>query len=207
MSIEVKCDCGRVYVVGDDKAGLHFRCKSCDSIVEVLREDADAGSGLGPGGSDNPFAAPGVPAARVRNSLPPDVPQLPLGLGWWAYAWMRGFDFESRARRREYWFFQLYNAVINVGITLLLTGVGLAASVDEVTIELVDNVISGIFGLAALIPGIAVAIRRLHDIGKSGWWLLLYLLCVIGAIILLIWDFTDSQEEPNEWGPSPKYSA
>ena len=66
------------------------------------------------------------------------------------------------------------------------------------------NVLGLLYSLAVLLPSIGVGIRRLHDIGKSGWWLFINLIPLIGGIILLIWMVGDSQEGTNQYGPSPK---
>jgi len=61
-----------------------------------------------------------------------------------------------------------------------------------------------IYSLLVLVPGLAVAVRRLHDIGKSGWMLLIGLIPIVGGIILLIWAASDSQPGDNQYGPNPK---
>ncbi|HUF51616.1 MAG TPA: DUF805 domain-containing protein [Longimicrobiales bacterium] len=66
------------------------------------------------------------------------------------------------------------------------------------------GVLSGIYALAVLIPGIAVSVRRLHDTGRSGWWLLIGLIPLIGAIVLLVFMLSDSAAGDNQWGPNPK---
>ena len=63
-----------------------------------------------------------------------------------------------------------------------------------------------IYGLAVLLPGIAVGIRRLHDTGKSGWWLLIALIPLVGIIVLIVFWATDGQPGPNQYGPSEKYA-
>jgi len=62
----------------------------------------------------------------------------------------------------------------------------------------------GLYSLATLIPGLAVAVRRLHDVGKSGWMLFIVLIPLIGAIWLLVLMVTDSQQGTNKWGQNPK---
>jgi uncharacterized membrane protein YhaH (DUF805 family) len=102
--------------------------------------------------------------------------------------------FSGRARRSEYWYFALFNFIVSI-ITRVIDG---AAGVYPV--------ITGLVSLALLLPGIAVGIRRLHDTGRSGWWLLLALIPIIGAIILIVWFCGDSQPD-NEYGPNPKSVA
>jgi uncharacterized membrane protein YhaH (DUF805 family) len=68
-------------------------------------------------------------------------------------------------------------------------------------------VFSGLYSLAVLIPALAVAVRRLHDTGRSGWWLLIGLIPLVGPIVLLVFYLLDSDREPNAYGPSPKYGT
>jgi uncharacterized membrane protein YhaH (DUF805 family) len=84
----------------------------------------------------------------------------------------------------------------------------LAAIIDNVlgtaSSELGYGIFYGIYALAMFIPGLAVAVRRLHDVGKSGWMLLIAFIPLIGAIWLLVLLLTDSQEGTNNWGENPK---
>ncbi len=105
--------------------------------------------------------------------------------------------FEGRARRSESWWFYLAYAIVN-GV---LSGIGNAFSGSGFGTAV--TVISGIIGLACLVPTIAVTTRRLHDTGKSGWWQLLYLTC-IGSIVILIFCAMDSQPGDNQYGSNPK---
>ncbi len=66
------------------------------------------------------------------------------------------------------------------------------------------GVLGGLYSLAAFIPGLAVAVRRLHDVGKSGWFYFLFLIPVIGAIVLLVWFCTEGERCTNKWGENPK---
>ena len=95
-------------------------------------------------------------------------------------------NFSTRSRRSEYWW-----ASLGIGILGYIAG-------------LILGDLSGLWTLATLIPGIAIGVRRLHDIGKSGWWYLLILVPLVGPILLLIWFSKDSTED-NQWGPNPKY--
>lgn len=66
------------------------------------------------------------------------------------------------------------------------------------------NIIIGLFGLAIIVPTLALWMRRLHDTGKSGWWLLISLVPAVGSIVLLIFALLDSQPGDNQYGPNPK---
>ncbi len=100
--------------------------------------------------------------------------------------------FSGRARRSEYWYFALFTGVISS----ILNAVG--KNVEAFAI------IGGIFGLAVLLPSLAVCVRRLHDINKSGWWILISLVPIVGAILLIIWYCKDSDPGENNFGPNPK---
>lgn len=100
-------------------------------------------------------------------------------------------DFSGRARRSEYWYWAL--CVIIVGVVLQVIG-GIIGS----------QIIYYVFALAVLVPNLAVGVRRLHDTGRSGWWLLIGIIPLIGAIVLIVWFCTDSEPATNQYGPSPK---
>ena len=93
-------------------------------------------------------------------------------------------DFSGRARRKEYWFFTLFNTLFIFGL-ILISGFWIV------------RIIAGLFILGTIIPGIAVAVRRMHDVGKE-WW---YILIPIYNLILCL---TEGQKGPNEYGEDPK---
>jgi len=106
--------------------------------------------------------------------------------------------FTGRARRKEYWIFVLFSVIIFILLSFLD---GLIGMVDPVT---GFGALSSLYLLAVLIPGIAVSIRRLHDVGKSGWMLLVALIPLIGGIWLLVLMVGDSMPGDNEYGANPK---
>lgn len=108
-------------------------------------------------------------------------------------------DFSGRARRAEYWMFALINLLISIGLAIIDTAVlGMEGSV---------GVLGSLYGLAVLIPSLAVGVRRLHDTNRSGWWLLIGLIPVLGAIVLIIFFVQDSDPGVNQYGPNPKESV
>lgn len=107
-------------------------------------------------------------------------------------------DFNGRARRKEYWTFVLFNVLFSVVAVILDNLSGLAMD------GLGYGPIYGLYILAVLVPALAVAVRRLHDVGKSGWMLLIALIPLVGAIWLLVLLFTDSTPGVNQFGPNPK---
>ena len=119
-------------------------------------------------------------------------------MNWYLQALKKYADFSGRARRKEYWFFVLFNIIISVVLTVCDVFMGTYSAAASI------GILTGIYTLAVLIPGIAVSVRRLHDTGRSGWWLLIVLVPLIGALVLLIFMFIDSQPGQNAYGPSPK---
>jgi uncharacterized membrane protein YhaH (DUF805 family) len=126
---------------------------------------------------------------------------------WWKKAMIDNYaNFKGRARRKEYWFSQLMNTVI---ITILY--IPIIASAIETRNGGAPNALTYLFliliviyAFGFLVPGLALAVRRLHDIGKSGWFWFIGLIPFVGGIILLVQYCTDSQHGENQWGPNPK---
>ena len=107
-------------------------------------------------------------------------------------------DYESRSRRSEYWNVQLAVILIQIIVNIV---------VNLISITALTIIINAVFSIAQIIFCLPLAVRRLHDIGKTGWFILLIFVPIVGWIILIIWNCTDSQVESNEYGPSPKYSS
>lgn len=104
-------------------------------------------------------------------------------------------NFTGRASRSEYWWWVLFMAILGFVIGFLLGIIGASAT----TVQVIQSLVSLIF----LLPGLGVAIRRLHDINKSGWWLFLALIPLVGAIILIIWFCKPSDPGINAYGDEP----
>lgn len=106
--------------------------------------------------------------------------------------------FDGRAGRKEFWYFILVNIIIIFTLSLIDGLTGTFSS------EIGMGLLSGIYTVVVLIPGIAVSIRRLHDSGLCGWWILLGIIPIIGGLILIILYVRDSTNEANKYGPNPK---
>lgn len=119
-------------------------------------------------------------------------------MNWYLDVLKKYTVFTGRARRKEYWMFFLFNLIV----------LFVLSAVDAMTGTLSEasglGLLSGIYALGVLLPTIAVAIRRLHDTNRSGWWLLINFVPVIGSIVLLIFMVLDSKPGPNKYGPNPK---
>lgn len=115
-------------------------------------------------------------------------------MNWYLEVLKKYAVFGGRARRKEYWYFVLFNMLISIALTLIDGVTGSFSS------EAGIGLLSGIYGLAVLIPSIAVGVRRLHDTNRSGWWLLISLIPLIGAIVLIVFLASDSKPEENKYG-------
>ncbi|HEV7205937.1 MAG TPA: DUF805 domain-containing protein [Jatrophihabitans sp.] len=102
--------------------------------------------------------------------------------------------FSGRARRSEFWWFSLFLGVVGVAASLI--DVAAHGSIGTIVVT-----------LATLLPSLAVSVRRLHDTGRSGGWLFIALIPLIGGIVLLVFDCQDSELSLNRWGYSPKYAS
>ena len=116
-------------------------------------------------------------------------------MSWYLQAWKKYGIFSGRSQRSEYWYFALFNAII----AFLLVIIGGASHTGMLLFWM--------YCVAALIPSVAAAIRRLHDTSHSGWWILLGVIPIIGPIVLLVFYATDSAPETNAYGPSPRATA
>ncbi len=119
---------------------------------------------------------------------------------WYLKCLKQYFDFSGRARRKEYWLFCLFNMIFAIILEIIDTVTGLTFSVGIVEL----GILGVIYSLLLFIPGLAVGVRRLHDIGKSGWFYLIGLIPLVGAIIVLIWFCKEGEHKTNKWGPDPK---
>ena len=112
-------------------------------------------------------------------------------MNWYLGVLKKYAEFSGRARRKEFWMYTLFNFIIMIVLSIIDGVIGIP-------------ILGGIYALAVLLPGIAVGARRLHDIGKSGWWLLIGLVPFIGVIVLIIFFVMDSNPGDNQYGPNPK---
>jgi uncharacterized membrane protein YhaH (DUF805 family) len=119
-------------------------------------------------------------------------------MSWYLEVLKKYAVFEGRARRKEYWFFILFNMIAAFLLGLIDGMIGSFST--KVNIGL----FSGIYLLVILIPGLAVSVRRLHDTSRSGWWLLIALVPIIGGIVLFIFTLLDSKPGENQYGQNPK---
>ncbi|MCD9903266.1 MULTISPECIES: DUF805 domain-containing protein [Streptomyces] len=110
----------------------------------------------------------------------------------WYLAVLKNYaGFSGRARRKEYWMFTLISFVISLVLSIIGGLIG-------------ADFLSYIYAVAILIPTLAVGVRRLHDTSRSGWWLLIGLIPLVGFIILIVFLASEGKQEPNQYGTNPK---
>jgi uncharacterized membrane protein YhaH (DUF805 family) len=119
-------------------------------------------------------------------------------MNWYLEVLKKYAVFNGRARRKEYWMFFLFNIIISIVLIIVDGIVGTSAAPGAL------GLLGGLYALALLIPGIAVAVRRLHDTGRSGWWILIGLVPFVGGIILIVFLVQDGTPGDNQFGSNPK---
>ena len=121
---------------------------------------------------------------------------------WYLMVWRKYADFTGRSRRMEYWMFTLINIVVVLVLELLMFAS--FTTTRGSAMGALFAILFAVYGLAALIPSLAVGARRLHDIGMSGWLMLIGLIPAVGGIALIVLCALDSNPGPNQYGPNPK---
>lgn len=118
-------------------------------------------------------------------------------MNWYFEVLKKYAVFSGRARRKEYWVFTLVSVVVSIILGIFDGALGFREPGET-------GPLRAVYSLVVLIPSLAVAVRRLHDTGRSGWWILIGLIPCVGFIILIVFFVQDSQPGPNEYGPNPK---
>jgi len=119
-------------------------------------------------------------------------------MSWYLIVMKNYLGFSGRARRKEYWFFQLFNFIILVILS------GLDFIIFMLSDQTIIGMLTGAYLLGSFLPGIAVTFRRFHDSGKSAWWWLINFVPMVGTLIYLFILFLDSEPGNNKYGPYPK---
>ncbi len=121
-------------------------------------------------------------------------------MNYYLDVWRGYADFSGRARRKEYWFFNLFH------IAMAIAGEFLAGALynENPTLGATFGVIVVLYILASVVPSLAVTVRRLHDVDRSGWWYFIGFVPIIGGIWFLVLACTDGTSGPNQYGPDPK---
>ncbi|MET9932783.1 MULTISPECIES: DUF805 domain-containing protein [unclassified Streptomyces] len=112
-------------------------------------------------------------------------------MNWYLDVLKKYAVFSGRARRKEFWMFQLFNIIAVIILSILDSVLGI-------------QILSLVYALAVLLPSLGVSVRRLHDTGRSGWWILIALVPLVGGIILLVFNCLEGEQQQNAYGPNPK---
>ena len=105
--------------------------------------------------------------------------------------------FSGRARRSEFWYFVLFTFLVGVVTTVVDRVLGTDFATGGGLVNMLGS-------LVLILPSLAVAVRRMHDTGRSGWWLLIGFIPIVGWILLIVWYCTDTEPGDNQYGPNPK---
>src|SRR5271166_3070188 len=116
---------------------------------------------------------------------------------WYLHALRNYAVFKGRARRREYWIFEMMNSAITLALFVLAVTLGKAGYPHFLSLPV-------LYIVATMIPSLSSLIRRLHDTNRGGWWLLISMVPVVGPLILFAFTVTDSDPGENRFGPNPK---
>ncbi len=135
-------------------------------------------------------------------------------IDWWKKVVFNNYaNFTGRARRAEFWYFYLMQIIILLGLYFLFFvffAAGGAISNENEDLSVISMVgflfygLAIIYSLATIIPVLAVIVRRLHDINKSGWYYLISLIPLVGSILLIVWLATEGDKGKNNYGNDPK---
>ncbi|WP_432085863.1 DUF805 domain-containing protein [Streptomyces sp. bgisy095] len=112
-------------------------------------------------------------------------------MNWYLDVLKKYAVFSGRARRKEFWMFTLFNFIAAVILAILDNVLGI-------------QILSIIYTLAVFLPALGVSVRRLHDTGRSGWWILIALVPLVGGIVLLVFNCLEGEQQQNAYGPNPK---
>ncbi|KUO14474.1 DUF805 domain-containing protein [Streptomyces dysideae] len=112
-------------------------------------------------------------------------------MSWFIEVLKKYAVFSGRARRKEYWMYTLFYLIFDI----VLSAVGFAIDFPAIT---------AVFAVALLLPSLAVTVRRLHDTGRTGWWILIGIVPLVGLIVMLVFLCSDGQPGQNKYGPNPK---
>jgi uncharacterized membrane protein YhaH (DUF805 family) len=129
-------------------------------------------------------------------------------MSWYIKVLKQYVDFSGRARRTEYWMFTLFNLIIAVVLGFVDRALGFGSFTGNtsggVAFSASLGLLGGLYSLAVLLPSLAVGVRRLHDTDRSGWWLLIGLIPLVGGIVLLVFFVLEGTRGPNRFGADPK---
>ena len=119
--------------------------------------------------------------------------------------WSNYSTFKGRSRRSEYWWIQLFLVLTNLAVAAIDLAL-MDGDVDRFIANGGGGIVGLVWILVTIVPALAVLVRRLHDTGKSGWWVLIGFVPFVGTIVLFVFSVLDSDAGDNKYGASPKLS-
>lgn len=149
-------------------------------------------------------AAANVASNATINTTRVEAPSV-NGMGWYMLAWKKWFQVSGRSSRREYWTFFLVNLLVFVCVAVATTVFFANGDIDSRVTAI--RLSAGLCVLIIFIATLTCKIRRLHDTGKSGWWILFSLGPYLGSFVILIFTLLNSDAGPNKFGENPKLIA
>ena len=169
-------------------------CRQCGAAI--LRIDShfcpSCGAEITPpsSGAEQP---PQLPSPTAASELPKVSFAQAVKLGFKSY-----FTFSGRATRAEYWWWLFFTVLAGIVLAVVDTLTGTMGMFGD------SGLLGFLFELATLVPSFALGARRLHDINRTGWWLLLVFIPMIGWIVLIVWSIERGDAGPNKYGPDPR---
>ncbi len=190
-------------------------CKSCGAPIsanDVYCGCCGANLTGGANAESNPFATPKYDGYFDANNYSgyaaADAPEVPTGpISAFRICMRKYVDFSGRASRSEYWYWQLANVLIGLALVVVLVAISLALGFDGDEASSLGNWVGQIVSLALFLPNLAVAARRLHDRGITGWVLVCLFVPfanVIAGITFFVLYLLPSQPGENKFGPAPR---
>ena len=119
-------------------------------------------------------------------------------MSWYLQALKKYAVFAGRSRRKEFWYFALFNIILGIVLGVMDRLLGTYSPASNI------GLLSGIYGMAILVPSLAVTVRRLHDIDRTGWWILIGLVPFVGTIVPLVLALFEGTPGANRYGSDPK---
>jgi len=117
-------------------------------------------------------------------------------MNWYINAWKKYATFSGRAGRQEYWYFVLFNILAYILLSII------AGIIGKIGASLLS-----LYAVAVFLPGLAASVRRLHDTNRSGWWLLISAIPLVGPIVLLVFLVQESYAIDNQYGAIPRVAT
>jgi uncharacterized membrane protein YhaH (DUF805 family) len=127
-------------------------------------------------------------------------------MDWYIGAWKKYAQFSGRARRTEFWYFQLFQMIVAIVLVIPMMVLIVLSTQNSrlLDVAMLSALPFCLFAFAGILPSLAIMVRRLHDTGRSGWWYFISFVPLVGGIVLLIFTLLESEPGPNLYGPNPK---